>query len=352
MMSASPLITPVLFLVFNRPETTQKVFNTIRLARPTKLYIVADGPRKNNLADGDRCAAVRKIVCSVDWDCEVKTQFRDENFGCGKGLTEGINWFFQNETEGIILEDDCLPADSFFRFCAEMLAFYRNDTRIMGIAGNNFERYYTREKEYSYTFSNQTYIWGWATWRRAWDQNDYQMKLYREIKQKRYLHGHYNSIYERDLFEYVFEQVWKDGEKINKKNVWDYQWQFACKINSGLVAVPNQNLIVNLGFGAGGTNTGNVKASDYNLLLEEVTFPLRHPDFVMVNLEREDRTFRLMHTSWISRLKSDLKYFLPRFVVERILKPLSNFFSGKKTIEPIHASGKNVSDKEKVKAYV
>ena len=328
-MTAASLKTPVLFLVFNRPETTKKVFDAIRQARPKRLYVVADGPRKNNLGDAERCAEVRRIVCSVDWDCEFRTQFRDENFGCGKGLTEGINWFFRNETEGIILEDDCLPSETFFRFSSELLEYYRNDTRVMSVAGNNFERFYTREREYSYTFSNHTYIWGWATWRRAWELNDYQMKLYGEIKQKKYLRGHYNSIYERDLFEYVFEQVWKDGEKVNKRNVWDYQWQFACKIHSGLTVVPNRNLIVNIGFGAGGTNTTNMKASDFNLLLEEISFPLHHPDFVMVNREREDRTFQLMHTSWWSRLKSDFKYVLPRAVVDRLLKPLRNLFSRK-----------------------
>jgi hypothetical protein len=346
-MVAAPLTTPVLFLVFNRPETTQKVFNAIRSARPAKLYVVADGPRKNNSTDPERCATVRKIVCSVDWDCEVKTQFREENFGCGKGLTEGINWFFRNETEGIILEDDCLPSETFFPFCAELLAYYRHDTRVMSIGGNNFERHYTREREYSYTFSHHTYIWGWATWRRAWERNDYQMRLYKEIKTKKYLLGHYNSIYERDMFEYVFEQLWKDGETINKKNVWDYQWQFTCKIHSGLVVIPNRNLIINLGFGAGGTNTLNVKPDHYQLLLEEVAFPLRHPDFVMVNGDREDRTFKLMHTSWLSRFKSDVKYVLPKVIVERILKPIRRFFTREKH-EPILV----IRGEKKENAYV
>src|SRR5262245_4664601 len=126
---ATEFKAPVLFLVFNRPDRTQRVFNAIRAAKPERLYIVADGPRDGNDDDMEKCNAVRAIVSMVDWDCSVTTNFRQVNFGCGRGLTSGINWFFEQENEGIILEDDCLPAPSFFRFSSELLRKFRDDTR-------------------------------------------------------------------------------------------------------------------------------------------------------------------------------------------------------------------------------
>jgi hypothetical protein len=336
-------IAPVLLLIFNRPETTRKVFDAIRKAKPEKLYVVADGPRADQTEDAGKCEAARRIVTAIDWDCEVHFNFRNVNLGCGAGINEGINWFFSHEEEGIILEDDCVPSPSFFRFCSEILAKYRYDTRVMAIGGNNFEKPPTRENEYSYTFTSYTYVWGWASWRRAWKLNDFNMQLYPEIEKKKYLTGHFNSTYERHLFDYIFEKMYTGGESVNRKRIWDYQWQFSCKINSGLVIVPNQNLVVNIGFGAGATNTTHGSAAAYSLKLEKMNFPLTHPDFVMVNAEREYRTFKLMNTSWLSRLKSNLKLLIPSIVLEKYLKPMRDLvIAGKKTVE---------RPKEKVKAY-
>src|SRR5688572_19229846 len=148
------LQTPVLFIVFSRPSTTKRVFEAIRRARPSKLYVAADGPRAEKEGEAERCAIVRKLATEVDWDCEVRTLFQEKNLGCGLGPMSAINWFFEHETEGIIIEDDCLPSASFFPYCAEILERYRDDTRVMAVAGNNLEAPEDREEEYSYTFSS------------------------------------------------------------------------------------------------------------------------------------------------------------------------------------------------------
>ena len=319
--SVSSLNTPVLFLIFARPETTKLVFETIRKARPTKLYIAADGPREGKPGEAERCELSRKIATNVDWDCELHTLFRDKNLGCGKGPSTAITWFFEHETEGIILEDDCLPSPSFFGYCAELLERYRSDTRIMHIAGTNLENAHLRDKRYSYGFSNFTYCWGWATWRRAWKLHDFDMTLYEEVNAKKYLEGHYNSIYERDYFRYIFRKL-HNGDR---RNVWDYQWQFACRINSGLVIVPAGNLVVNIGLGGYATNTIHPQGVGHHLKSEELTWPLVHPEFVMANKSREKRIFTVHFTSRRSRAKSFLKRFVPPGAINKV-KTVFGFF--------------------------
>ncbi|MEJ0032578.1 MAG: nucleotide-diphospho-sugar transferase [Bacteroidota bacterium] len=309
---------PVLFIVFARPDTTSKVFEAIRRARPNKLYVACDGPRLDKPGEKERNDEVKKIATSVDWPCKVYTYFRDRNYGCGEQVTSAINWFFEHEEEGIVLEDDCLPSRSFFQFCAELLDRYRNDTRVMMIGGNNLEKPNDREQEYSYTFSRLTYIWGWATWRRAWKFHDYKMPLFHEVDKKRYLAPGYSSIYERDLFQYVFGKMYTGGDPVtSRRNIWDYQWQFACRIHSGLVIVPAVNLVSNIGLGNNGTSTSG-SSPGQGLKCEEIEIPLVHPEFIMVEKEREKRTFELCHTSRKSRLKSRIKSMVPSALLSTI----------------------------------
>jgi len=163
----SPLRTPVLFLVFNRLDTTKKVFQVIKKAKPPRLYIAADGPRETKEGEAERVKAVRDYVMSnMDWECEVKTLFREKNLGCGKAVSEAITWFFENEEMGIILEDDCLPTQSFFWFCEELLIRYKHEEKIMQINGSSFLP--NIDIKESYFFSKYNHIWGWASWRRAW----------------------------------------------------------------------------------------------------------------------------------------------------------------------------------------
>src|SRR5688500_1827095 len=185
-LSTTPLNVTVLLVIFNRPDTTRLVFEAIRNARPRRLYVAADGPRPGVAADNANCQEARKIIDSVDWQCEVKTLFREKNLNCGVAPSSAFTWFFQHEEEGIILEDDCLPSQSFFWFCQELLERYRNDTRVMHIGGNNFLNGWQKDKDYSYYFSRSGHIWGWATWRRAWKHFDFDISLYEKLKQQDY----------------------------------------------------------------------------------------------------------------------------------------------------------------------
>jgi hypothetical protein len=307
------LKTPVLFLVFNRPSTTKVVFEAIRQARPSKLYIAADGPRKDKNGELELCNEVRAIATNVDWECEVKTLFREENLGCGKGVSEGITWFFKNEPEGIILEDDCLPNATFFRYCAELLERYRHDTRIMEVSGNNIRPEKYCNSPYSYSFSDHNGIWGWASWRRAWDLYDYEMKNYKKIKERGYFRKHFSSVYEEHYFQWVFERTY-----LFPHITWDYQWEFVKRINSGLTIVPQKNMVVNLGFGADATSTTNTNTPSSNLKAALLEFPLKHPKYVIADKEADKHAFITHMTTTTSRLKSRIKNALPYSIQNKI----------------------------------
>ncbi len=181
--------SPVAFLVFNRPETTRKVFAEIARTRPPKLLVVADGPRRDQPGESDRCAEVRRIIEGVDWDCEVLTNYAEENMGCERRVSSGIDWVFANVDEAIFLEDDCLPHPSFFRFCDEMLKRFRNNDKIMTICGDNFQ-FGSRPSSFSYYFSRYCHIWGWASWRRAWNFYDVRISHWPELKKSGWLDDH------------------------------------------------------------------------------------------------------------------------------------------------------------------
>jgi hypothetical protein len=299
-MPHAPLKTPILFIVFNRPDTTQIVFNAIRNIRPLRLYVSADGPRPSVASDADRCAKTRKIIEQIDWECDVKTFFRDRNLGCGLGPSTAMNWFFEKEAEGIILEDDCLPSNSFFWFCEDLLERYRNDDRIMHIGGNNFLDSWSNNSEYSYYFSRSGHIWGWATWRRAWKLFDYNMSMYETVKQK----GHFDEFFLNWLEK--FYRLRKFNATVAKRgNIdwWDYQWDFARFINSGLAIVPSKNLVKNIGFGTDATHTTDKNSKSAGLDSNDIDFPIKHPPFVIRDLEADKKYFsKLIREIALSKL--------------------------------------------------
>ena len=230
-MSEFQLKTAVAFIIFNRPGSTEKVFREIAKARPPKLLVVSDGPRLNRPDEAEIVAKTREIIKEIDWECEVITNFSETNLGCKKRVSSGIDWVFEQVEECIILEDDCIPHPSFFQYCEELLEKYRNDDRIMAISGDNFQ-FGKKRTDHSYYFSRYVHIWGWATWRRAWEKYDVTMSKWPEIKAGNWL---------QDIIsDPPIEQVWRNNfENVYKGNIdtWDYQWTFACWINSGLTKV-------------------------------------------------------------------------------------------------------------------
>jgi len=273
-----PLNTAALFLVFNRPDTTKQVFEAIRKAKPPRLYVAADGPRADNPGEAEKCEEARRIATQVDWDCDVKTLFRDKNLGCRVGVSSAIDWFFENEEEGIILEDDCLPSQSFFWFCEELLEKFRDDLRIQHVGGTN--PFDTELNTNQYYFSKFNRIWGWASWRRAWNNYDVEIKMWPSIK-KDYYH---KRILGEALGSY-YEKIW-DAVYKGEINTWDYQWML-CRLLQGLAIIPNVNLISNIGFGEDSTHTNSNNSKLSNLPRCEIIFPLQHKEYFVMDYEKD-----------------------------------------------------------------
>ena len=305
----NPLRTAVLLVIFNRPKTTQLVFEAIRKAKPPRLYIAADGPRKNVKEDIQQCAEARKIIEHVDWDCKVETLFHDENLNCGVGPSSAFTWFFEHEEEGIILEDDCLPSQSFFWYCQELLERFRYDTRVMHIGGNNFLNGWQKDSEYAYYFSRSGYIWGWATWRRAWEKFDFKIKHYAKAKEHGFFDYYFPSLIEKLYRLRKFNQTISGNGTVDW---WDYQWDFARYANSGLAVVPNTNLVKNIGFGESATHTTNANSKSASLETFDIEFPLRHPPFMIRDVTSDKKYFKiLMKNNFQSKMKS--LFSLPKF---------------------------------------
>jgi hypothetical protein len=258
--------TPVAFLIFNRPDLTQRVFEAIAKAKPKQLFVVADGPRFPE--EEEKCDRARAVINGVGWDCEVFTNYSDKNLGCGRRIASGIDWVFSKVEEAIFLEDDCLPVVFFFPFCRELLERYRYDERIMTINGNNFQSDQSRTL-YSYHFSKYNGCWGWASWRRAWKHYDYEMKTWPEFKQAGMLEMICENPYEQKLWTKLFDSMYETPGKID---TWDHQWKYACWVN----------LVSNLGL----NRSDATHTTGKNPLLEQISKTqkmgeIQHPPFVV-----------------------------------------------------------------------
>lgn len=298
------LSTAVLFLVFNRPHTTQRVFEAIRQARPPRLYVAADGPKADRQEEAEKVAQVRQIATQVDWPCEVKTLFREKNLGCKVAVSGAITWFFEHEERGIILEDDCLPHSDFFRFCDELLDYYKNDERVWAITGNNFQ-----DGKYcgnaTYYFSKYPHCWGWASWKRAWKKYQVDISFWPDWKNSLDWQTKISDSAERKYWQQIFDQVYQ-----GKINTWDYQWTACTWYYGGVTATPNVNLVSNIGFGAEATHT--ISADDPHANLP--VFPLgkiKHPEEVGINVDADRYTFNEHFGGKYRRFPNSLIY-LPK----------------------------------------
>jgi hypothetical protein len=249
-----PLDVPVLFLIFNRPRWTRQVFDAIRGMRPASLFVAGDGPRLNVDDDAINCEEARRIATTVDWSCNLRTRFQRSNLGPGPGVSSALRWFFDHVSAGIILEDDCRPGRSFFRFCSELLEYYRDEPSVMHISGHNYQ-YGRRRGHASYYFSSYTHVGGWATWKRAW------------------------SMYDVSLIPPT-----EQGE------IWDAAWMLSVQRNRAVAVVPNVNLVSNIGFGQDATHTRELGRWS-NLPALEMEFPLVHPRRMRVDQAADSLTY-------------------------------------------------------------
>ena len=277
--------TPVVFLIFNRPDTTERAFEAIRQAKPHKLLVVADGPRHDKQGEADKCADARAIIERVDWNCEVLTNYSDINLGCQKRVSSGLDWAFSLVEEAIILEDDCLPNSSFFRFCEEMLQKYKDDKRIMMISGTNILEEWKSDIQ-SYHFSYYGGIWGWASWRRAWQYYDINMSLWLDSEVK-------NRI--RDILandeQYNCIVKFLDASCQNEIDAWGYIWRFARLTQSGLSIVPSVNLVSNIGFRQDATHTVSKNSNLAEITTHQFEFPLKFNQFTVVDRDYDRKFF-------------------------------------------------------------
>jgi hypothetical protein len=299
--------SPVLFLVFNRPDATRQAFEAIRAARPPRLYVAADGPRPYCEGEAALCAEVRRIATHVDWPCKVETLFQDRNLGCMLGPFTGITWLFEREEEGIILEDDIVPVPTFFPYCDELLERFRDDERVGVISGwNPVSRYATTP--HSYFFSLHVRSWGWASWRRAWRHYDIHMQAWPSWRDQ----GGLRSISDGNRW---FESYWRSLFDITHRggvDWWDYQWFFTCWYRGMLGVLPAHNQIRNIGFGPGATHTiEGTPAYMRESAPQPLSFPLQHPPRVERDVEADRLqnriVFRLTLGGSLRRLAAGVK---------------------------------------------
>jgi hypothetical protein len=289
MYKNTKITTPVAFLIFNRPDTTKKVFEEIRKAEPNRLFVIADGPRQNVEVDIELCELTRKITGNIDWDCKVTRDYAVNNYGLRKRVVSGLTQMFESVDDAIILEDDCVPHQSFFPFCQELLKGYRDEEKIMMISGNNFFSE-SIDKKYSYYFSSFNHIWGWATWKRAWCLYDDGMNDCIDLREGNFLK---NILHDDDSVKYfrtIFQEVY-DG----KINSWAYRWLYSMLRIDGLSIVPSKNLVTNIGFGTEATNTKSKSQRTTNITAEEIGFPLIHPPKIARDLEADMLEIKTLH---------------------------------------------------------
>lgn len=316
--------TPILLISWKRPEKTRKVLNAIREVQPNKLYLACDGANYKDKIIYSKVQMTRAILDNnIDWNCEVKKLYSNKNNGCKLGVSKAIEWFFNNEKEGIILEDDCLPHNDFFYFCKDMLEKYRFDERIWCISAHNLQKGEIHG-EGSYYFSRYSHCWGWATWKRCWDQYDPNIKKWPYLKKikllKQILDNKKQIKYWTKIFDDLFYKSYPD--------TWDYQWTFTCLINSGLTIIPNINLISNIGFDEEATHTliGNPDTNNIELSQKQSgLFPIIEPKLIVRSKSADLNVEYVCYSGY--------PLYSPKWAINKLKKILKKIKSSLKLIE-------------------
>ena len=301
------LDTPILFLIFNRPDTTATVFEEIRKQRPKYLFVAADGPRDKKSGEAETCKKTREVVTNgIDWDCELKLLFRDRNLGCGHAVCQAITWFFEQVEEGIILEDDTLPDPSFFNFCEVLLEKYRYDDKIKMISGDNFQGNKMRCNA-SYYFTGLCHIWGWATWKRTWNEYDFSMEQLNKNSVKESLKKYFNDSNVVNAWYDIFNKV-----KDRTIDTWDFQLAFSIWEHEGVNIVPQKNLVSNIGFGFGAVHTTNEKDQFANMRTFQIN-NIIHPLVIEINKEADSYVVKKILYMTDSFFKKRVKAITKKF---------------------------------------
>jgi hypothetical protein len=296
--------TPILLLIFNRPGPTQSVFDKIREQRPKYLYIASDGPRGNHPADMELNKKCKDIVSDIDWDCQVKTLFRHENLGCGAAPASAISWFFEQVEAGIILEDDCLPNDSFFSYCEQLLEKYRDDKQVMMICGTSYQPVPLNTD--TYYFSKYPHVWGWASWKRAWAQYNFKLDTENDHTRAAVINATFTDSHERRFWVANMKMI------INGLDAWDYQWMYWIWKHQGVCITPWRNMISNIGFGKHATHTLDASSGQAAMPQYEIS-AIRHAAGIKVNKAADKyERYHILIDSNAKRYKNKLRSGLTR----------------------------------------
>lgn len=297
--------TPILLLIFNRPDDTQQVFDRVRQIKPTHLYISSDGARSHKVGEAKQVADARKIVEQIDWNCKVHTLFRTENLGCRTAVSGGISWFFEQVERGIILEDDCVPDLSFFQFCEELLHRYQDEPKVMQIGGSNL-MWQNTPQQTSYIFSKFVPIWGWATWRRAWQLMDVDMTDFYNFKINNTIADFVNV---KPAQQYMLQKF--EDTHLKRNSSWAYAWFYSVLLHDGVSIIPTRNLIHNIGFGEAATHMDGHPAH-FAMKSEAIAFPLKHPKTITTNQTTDQQFF---YTTQKSKKLLFANYLLPKSLI-------------------------------------
>lgn len=279
---------PVALFNFNRPRMTRQVFEVVRKIKPKRLLLVADGPRASTPEDVELCEEVRAVFDQIDWDCEVSRNFADTNMGSFKRNSSGLNWVFDTVEEAIIIEDDCIPSESFFRYCAELLDRYRNDRRVGIISGSNFGFPRVGRKNDSYFFSAYAFSWGWASWRRTWKSVDLSMSWWEPVAGRELLRSVFPKNEESEYWYELYERI-----RLGKQNnAWDNQMFLSSLRHTQCCVIPQKNMVSNIGYGVDGTNCKDENSPFQNLKKYDMVFPMIHPIEVRRSAQIDHVLFR------------------------------------------------------------
>lgn len=289
----------VLVIAWRRPTETKRLLDVIAGIKPKKLYFACDGARKDRPDEASRVREVRSLIKNVDWDCELRTLFAENNQGCRKGVNRAIDWFYRHEEEGIILEDDCIPALCFFSFCSVMLKRYKDDKRIWSISGTRFSDAMTSERE-SYYFSRYTHSWGWATWRDRWNCHDKDMGYWMDRKARRRVSESFSTKSEWRHWR----KIWHELYFRSKPDTWDYQWSFSARVEGALTVIPRVSMVTNIGFGEDATHTGGIS----NLATRtESMYDFEEPSSIQSDDIADATIFRRSHKrTWAKNISKKL----------------------------------------------
>ena len=261
----------------------RRLIDAIRPLKPNRIFFACDGPTKNNQTQKELVDITREQIKFIDWDCDLSTRFSDINYGCCRGMSNAINWFFENVDAGIILEDDCIPHEEFIPFCSDLLEKYKFDKRIWSISGTNFQAGKFRGNA-SYYLSRYFQCWGWATWKRAWQEYDISMGSWNDLKKSDMINSIFDTNYELKYWRKVWDKLYFE----NKPDSWAYRFSCISLINGGLSIIPNVNLVKNIGFDVDATNTRYSVEDTSNI---QGILPLSHPKNIIRHKEADQYTF-------------------------------------------------------------